>query len=106
MFAAESLPYSSDSEHPINRLVIQPRPVRDLVGFGEDRPGFRGGFVSRVLEEVGERTVVEGEIGNSLDAGWRIGGAASRRMVLVPPGNGHEPGCVACTRQLERLNTP
>jgi hypothetical protein len=39
---------------PSNPLVIPPHLVRDLVGFAEDRRGFRGGFVGEVLEGVGD----------------------------------------------------
>jgi hypothetical protein len=37
-------------------VADDPRPfLGELVGFDEDRLGFRGGLVSEVLEEVGER---------------------------------------------------
>ena len=35
---------------PLNHLLTQTHLVRDLVGFDENRLGFRGGLVGEVLE--------------------------------------------------------
>jgi hypothetical protein len=56
---------TSPDHQPINHLIIQPHLVRDLIGLDEDRLGIRSGCVGGVLEEVGERRVVQVEVGKT-----------------------------------------
>ena len=40
------------TQQPIQQLIIQPQFICDLIGFHEDRLGFRGGDVSEVLADI------------------------------------------------------
>jgi hypothetical protein len=67
------------NQRAIHHLIIQPHLVRDLVGLDEDRLGFRDVFVSQVLEEGGEWTVVQVEVlGSVLGLNWSIGAQGYR----------------------------
>ena len=47
------------NQHPIQHLVIQAQRIRNLVGFTENRLGFRSGVVGQVRQVLGERAVVQ-----------------------------------------------
>jgi hypothetical protein len=46
----------------IEQVVIQIQSVRDLVGFDENRPGFRGLLVRQVLQVLGDRTMIQVDV--------------------------------------------
>jgi hypothetical protein len=73
---------------PINQLVIQTQNVRELVGFGENRLGFRSGAVGEVLEVGGERTVVQVERWSALS--WRV--VIPKKYVMPLGGSDNLPG--------------
>ena len=76
---ASSLFQSQFDQQGIKQCIVQIQRVGDLVGFGEDGARFRRVLVGQVLEILGDRTVIQVEVTETIDDPGRNRRGRARR---------------------------